>query len=276
MSGAEHFRAVGNNPYSHIEAQPDIKRAKVDFANIRAAVESAGVAVIKTAAPKDYPDGVYTANWALCRNNKAVMAALPGSRRAETPYAQKVLSGLGKEIIHVPGGLHFSGQGDALPCGNFLLVGSGYRTDEAVHTFLADTLGYEVVSLHTVPDLDERGQPAVNAVTGWPDSFFYDIDLVISVLRPDLVAWCPAAFVSESQDKIANLPLEKIEVSLEEAQNFGCNLISTGRTVVMSSYAPQLRAVIEAHGLRTITPEVTELGKGGGFIRCTTLTLDNE
>jgi N-dimethylarginine dimethylaminohydrolase len=70
--------------------------------------------------------------------------------------------------------------------------------------------------------------------------------------------------------------MNKIEVSLAEATTgFACNLVSTGETVIMSAHAPEFQANIEAHGLHTITPDVTELGKGGGYIRCTTLTLDN-
>ena len=43
----------------------------------------------------------------------------------------------------------------------------------------------------------------------------------------------------------------------------------------MGADAPDLRAALEARGLTTVTPTVRELGKGGGYIRCTTLTLDN-
>jgi N-dimethylarginine dimethylaminohydrolase len=41
----------------------------------------------------------------------------------------------------------------------------------------------------------------------------------------------------------------------------------------MSGQAPKLREAIEQQGLKVLTPEVHELPKGGGFIRCTTLTL---
>jgi N-dimethylarginine dimethylaminohydrolase len=58
-------------------------------------------------------------------------------------------------------------------------------------------------------------------------------------------------------------------------EGFACNLVSTGETVVMSAHAPLLQSALELNGLKTITPEVSELGKGGGYIRCTTLTLDN-
>ena len=70
--------------------------------------------------------------------------------------------------------------------------------------------------------------------------------------------------------------MDKIEVSFEEAtKGFACNLVSTGETVIMSAHAPALQAAIEAHGLKTLTSDISELAKGGGYIRCTTLTLDN-
>lgn len=274
MSGIDHFTVEALNPYSDPSQQPKPIQAMEEHAAIQKLLEDAGVEVVKVPSPPACQDGVYTANWALVRGDIAVMSSLPNKRQAEEPFAEQHLSKLGKKIIKAP--YRFSGQGDALPCGNLLFCGSNYRTDPQMHPFLAETLGYEVVSLETVPALDENGQPITNAITGWPDSFFYDIDLALSVLKDDLIAWCPAAFTDESQDKIKALPLQKIEVTLEEAMNgFACNLVSTGETVVMSAKAPLLAAQIEAHGLKVVSPEITELSKGGGYIRCTTLTLDN-
>jgi N-dimethylarginine dimethylaminohydrolase len=129
--------------------------------------------------------------------------------------------------------------------------------------------------------LDGNDTPVINKFSGWPDSFFYDIDLAISILKAPadgqkgLIAWCPEALTAESQTIMRALTdIDKIEVSLDEAKNaFACNMVSTGETVVMSAHAPLLKADIEAHGLKTITPDITELAKGGGYIRCTTLTL---
>jgi N-dimethylarginine dimethylaminohydrolase len=70
------------------------------------------------------------------------------------------------------------------------------------------------------------------------------------------------------------LPIEKIEISVDEAIcGMACNLVSTGETVLMSDRAPAYKAAIEAHGLNTVTPDISELAKSGGCIRCTTLTL---
>jgi N-dimethylarginine dimethylaminohydrolase len=275
MSGTSFFSVKELNSYSDASNQPDPRKAAEEFASIKLSLEQAGVKVIKVAEPAGCQDGIFTANWGLCRGNKVVLSSLPPQRQAEEKWAEKYLQDLGKEIVHAP--YRFSGQGDALPCGNLLFMGSNYRTDSRMRKFIAETLGYEVIGLQTVPELDSLGRPVTNHVTGWPDSFFYDIDLALSVLTPNLIAWCPEAFVPESQDKIHALSLDKIEVSLGEArQGFACNLVSTGSTVIMSAHAPGLKAAIESKGLKVVTPKITELAKGGGYIRCTTLTLDNE
>jgi N-dimethylarginine dimethylaminohydrolase len=274
MSGPKFFRVEELNPYSDVSDQPNVALAVAEFESIKIALESASVNVIKVNEPKGCQDGIFTANWGLCRGNTAILSSLPNMRQAEQPFAKKYLQSLGKKVVEAP--FRFSGQGDALPCGNLLFCGSSYRTDPQMHQFLADTFDYEVVPLQTVPEMNASGAPVTNKVTGWPDSFFYDIDLAISILRDDLVAWCPEAFMPESQEKMRALDIDKIEVSLEEAMHFACNLVSTGETVIMSAAAPKLQAAIEARGLATITPPIHELAKGGGYIRCTTLTLDNK
>jgi N-dimethylarginine dimethylaminohydrolase len=58
-------------------------------------------------------------------------------------------------------------------------------------------------------------------------------------------------------------------------QAYALNLVSTGETVIMNSGAPNFQAALEVRGLRTKALELPELKKGGGSIRCSTLTLDN-
>ena len=274
MSGAEFFSNQAHiNPYYHDESI-DTSRACHEHDQIKQAFVSAGIEVIQVPAPSGCQDGVYTANWGLVRGSKVVLSRLPLARHAEEAYAQKILQDLGYETILVPDNLHFSGQGDSLPCGKYLLAGTGYRSDPAAQQFVADTLGLELIQLHAVPELNPDGHPAINSTSGWPDSFFYDIDLAISVIRDDLIAYCPEAFTPESQAIIENLPVDKIQVSLEEAQSgFACNLVSTGSTVIMSAQAPNLQSELHHRGLHTITPDITELKKGGGYIRCVSLTI---
>ncbi|HMS23294.1 MAG TPA: arginine deiminase-related protein [Candidatus Saccharibacteria bacterium] len=276
MSGADYFNdGFAINALMDATNPVDLAKAKQEHDSIKHAMQSIGVEVIKVHPPRGCQDGVYTANWALCRGDTAVMASLPNKRTDEEDYAAEVLNKLGKRLVFLPKGLKFSGQGDALPCGDYLFAGTGYRTDREVHDLLAKNLDYKVISLQAIPTLDKQKKPVINKITGWPDSFFYDIDLAIAVLSPNLIAWCREAFTPKSQAKIDKLTdIEKIEVSYEEAvKGFACNLVSNGEAVVMSHYAPKLKKDIENAGFKTITIPATELFKGGGYIRCTTLTL---
>lgn len=265
------------NPYMDHNLTVDAARAQTEHDRIKQALIDSGVSVISVDAPEGCQDGVYTANWALVRGKTAIMSRLPNVRKGEEAYAKAILDARGLQTITVPDNLRFSGQGDALACGNYLFMGHGYRTDLAAHSFVAETLGYTGVSLQTIPQLGSDGQPVINADSGWADSFFYDIDLAMAVISPTCIAWCPEAFTEDSQATMrAITDIDKIEVSLSEAQDaFACNLVSTGTHVVMSDRAPVLQAALRARGMTLITPDISELLKGGGYIRCTSLSLNN-
>lgn len=283
MSDARQFNnQLAINPY-YTDEVVDIDSATLEHQSIKQALETVGVEVVQVASPSGSQDGVYTANWALLRGKKAILAKLPKARHAEEEYAKGALQNLGFEVILPPEGLKFSGQGDALACGDYLFCGQGYRSDELAQAFAAESLGYERIQLQTVPQLDTEGEAVINQVSGWPDSFYYDIDLALSIIAGPsehnlgIIAYCPAAFTAESQEILKNLSdFDKIIVSEVEAkQAFACNLLSTGESVVMSARAPRLQAELESRGFTVITPKIAELSKGGGYIRCTTLTLSN-
>ncbi len=285
MSGAEYFDdTYAINAYMDNRVPINRSLATVEHEAIHESLEQAGITVVKVSPPIACQDGVYTANWGLCRDDTVVLSRLPNKRKAEEQYAEKILRNLGKRIIKLPEQVRFSGQGDALPCGNWLFMGTTYRTDLDAQRQVADALSYEVISLQTVPKREFAGfgPITINSVTGWPDSFFYDLDLALAVLRvptldnKGLIAWCPKAFTPESQLKIRSLDIDAIEVSRHEAQKgYACNLVSTGEAVIMTAQAPELQQALEGRGFMVFTPKIQELAKGGGYIRCVTLTLDN-
>jgi len=273
MSGAECFALDQKiNPY-YDDGPVDVARAVIDHDNVAQCLREAGVEVVKVAPPAGAQDGIYTANWALIRNRKAILARLPDARKTEEEYAELVLGNLGYEVVRVPEDWHFSGQGDNLVVGKYLIAGCGYRSDARACEFAADELDLELVQIHAIPEL-ENGVAKINAVSGWPDSRFYDIDLAVAVLRDDLIAYYPDALDEVSRVRMENLPLETIKVDYDEAVNgMACNLVSTGETVIMSSRAPKLRQQIERRGFKVLMPDVREITRGGGFIRCVSLTL---
>ena len=281
MSDALNFSAEqAINPY-YTDSHTVTAVAQAEHDSIREAFESAGIEVILVPSPTTSQDGVYCANWALVRGNKAILARLPDVRKSEEEWARLQLTNLGLKVIDAPEGLKFSGQGDALACGDYLFCGNGYRSDEAAQIFAAETLGYTRIQLQTIPQLDGNGVPVINAISGWADSFFYDIDLALSIIKAPtetekgLIAYCPEAFTEESQNFLSSFTnVDKITISLHEAQHaFACNLVSTGESVIMSAHAPLFAEELRKRGLNVITPEVSELAKGGGYIRCTSLSL---
>jgi len=283
MSDAENFSIDQPiNPYYNLDTL-DVNKATTEHSTIKSLLEQNGVKVTTVTSPVNCQDGVYTANWALVRNGKAILARLPNAREDEEDYAEKVLSDLGLDVTRVPSNYKFSGQGDALACGDYLFCGSTYRSDVEAQEFAANKLGFNRIQLRTIPLLDAEGNEVINKASGWADSFFYDIDLAIAIIKQPsgnqkgLIAFCPNAFTPESVDKIRSLDdIELIEVSITEAEHaFATNLVSTGQTVIMNGRATELASELTRRGLKVVSPNphITELAKGGGFIRCTTLTL---
>lgn len=275
VSGANYFTDDYKiNPY-YADIQIDRAKAIAEHARIIECFRQAGIEVIKVDPPKDCQDGVYTANWALVKDGVAVMARLPEARKAEEAYARQILEGQGITTHLVPEDYLFSGQGDSLRCGKYLFAGCGYRSDPKAQEFAAKTLGLELIQVHAKPQLNADGSIHINPATNHADSFWYDIDLAISVIDEHTIAYCPEALDEESNTKLQALTdIDKIIVDYTECtQGFACNLVSTGKHVIMSAKAPKLKATLEARGLICITPEITELLKGGGYIRCISLWL---
>ncbi|WP_300014093.1 arginine deiminase-related protein [Pseudonocardia sp.] len=254
VSDADNFRVDHEiNPYMSVHDQPDRDAVIGEHAAIVDAHRDAGRRVERLSSAAECPDMVFTANAALVSGDTAVLGRLPPARRDETPHHRRWLRHHGFEVHEAPH--DFSGQGDALPCGNLLLAGHGQRTDRRMHGFLAERLGYRVVSLRTVGPR------------------WYDLDLAVAVIDEQTLAWFPAAFDGPSRDRIRGLGLDLIEVTPAEAGRFALNLISDGSTVTMTDRAPGLAEQLRDRGLAVVPLSTRELAKGGGGVRCTALTL---
>lgn len=257
MCSARYFRIDYEiNPYMDVAVQPDVEAAITEHENIVAAHLAAGRKVEFVDADPSCPDMTYTANAAVVRDGRAVLATLPPERAAETPHHRAWLENQGFEVADTP--YAFSGQGDALACGSLLLAAHGQRTDVRAFRTLTRHLGYEVVGLRTTSPR------------------WYDLDLAVAVIHPgEVLAYHPAALDESSLRTLRGLGMELIEVAPEEAAAFALNLISDGRTVTMTTGAPRLAADLRSLGLTVTELDTTQLRKGGGGVRCTALTLDN-
>ena len=284
VSGADYFtsdqaiNALMNDP------KVDHSRAIEEHRTIVEAFKEARIEVIKVRPPKDCQDGIYTANWALVKDGKAIMSRLPNTRKPEEKYALETLKKLGLKTFVLPDNIRaFSGQGDALICDDYVFTQSPYRTSKEAHKYISEVLHVKsVISLHTKPLRWFKFGPAKNnKITKWPDSPTYDIDLAIAILRSKtenkkaLIAYCPDVFDRKSNRILKSLnDFDKIIVSKEEAMNhFALNLVSTGETVIINSGTKQFNENLMKHGFKVIELDLPELKKGGGSIRCSSLDL---
>ncbi len=285
VSGADYFTDKDAiNALMDSSISVDLEKAILEHQAIVEAFKKAGIEVIKVDPPKDCQDGIYTANWALVRNGKAVMSRLPNTRKPEEAYARKVLENIGLEIIELPTEIRaFSGQGDALSCDDTLFCQSPYRSSKSAHLLVKDILGFKnVLSLQTKPSRwFNFGPKKLNKITRWPDSPTYDIDLAVAILRPKtstspaLIAYCPDVFKASSRKMLKELEgFEKIIVTKDEAlKAFATNLVSTGETVILNSGAPKLKSELLKRDFKVIELALPELKKGGGSIRCSSLAI---
>lgn len=244
------------NPYMNPNLQPDPDLLKVEYNAIVTAHEAAGHTIQFIEPDPSQPDMTYTANSALIRGKTAVLGNLPAERAGEIAHTKRWLESAGYEVIECP--YRFSGQGDALPTGTgAVLKGREWRSDPRSDAFIRDALGYDIIPIRTISD-------------AW-----YDDDLVFGVIRPGLIAVCWEALDEPSVKLLrARTDLEYIDVSLEEAKQFACNLVSDGTTIIMTERSPKLVAELEHRGFTVITLPTTQLKLGGGGIRCTALALD--
>lgn len=276
VSDALYLEPKGINAYESTGDQPDLAGGIAEHQAAIAAYRQAGIQVEQVPSPVNCQDGVFTANWGLTWNGRALLSRLPNLRQSEEPYAEATLEKLGFEVRRASA--LFSGQGDALIIGsNRVLIGDGYRSDAAVAGEIRDWLGLEPIVVRAKPKRRLGGfGPAVrNKVTGLWDSYYYDLDLAVGVIRPNLLAVCFEALTSEGRAAIRGLKdIEIIPVNLHEAkEGLACNLVSTEQTIIISAGAPRLINDLRIRDFQVVALPNHQLRKSGGGFRCISLSL---
>ena len=114
------------NPWMHKEVRVDADRARTQWEDMLANVESAGATTDVMDPVPGLPDLVFTANAGLVDGRRFVLTRFRHSeRRAESRYDAEWFSREGFEVaeLDVELGICFEGAGDALPFGRRLVAG---------------------------------------------------------------------------------------------------------------------------------------------------------
>lgn len=243
------------NAWMDTSNRVDRMRAKTQWQALKKIYESLSWQVEVMPAEPGWPDIVFTANAGLVVDGRVLLSRFRyPERQGETEYDRRWLISAGFEIVEPKN--RFEGEGDALVFGDKILAGSGFRSDASVHPELAATFpGYDVISLRMVR----------------PD--FYHIDTCLGIIDDHTIVLFPDALDSESQDIIRQQARYVIEVDEADAKQFGCNLVSDGKTVVMPSGTSKLAVALQSRGYEVREADISEFLKSGGGVKCLTLTL---
>ena len=230
--------------------------AKAQWTQLRDLLESLGCRIEQVVPRKGLPDMVFTANAGLVVGKKFIRSNFRfAERRGEEEPFEQWFTEHGYEVLHLPEGMYFEGEGDALFCGDVLFCGYRFRSDIRSHQMLGDMLGCLVVSVELVQDR------------------FYHLDTCFCPLPGGGAIWHPEAFDEYGQKAIRNHIVDLIEVSPEEATHFACNAVVLDKEIVLAENSPKLSSALQERGYKTQGLSMTEFIKSGGACKCLTLFI---
>lgn len=241
------------NPWMDTDAPVDAELALKQWELLRETFVGLGHTVHVLPPEDGLPDMVYAANGAF-----SVDGTVYGARFR---YPQRTAEAAAHRAFYVERGWHFAepaeineGEGDFvyLPSayGGMILAGFGFRTEIVAHSEAQEALGRPVVSLRLV------------------DPRFYHLDVALAAVDDGTIAYYPGAFSPASQDVLAQLFPDALIADEADAVEFGLNLVSDGRHVVINADATAMAAKLATAGYTPVPVELGELKKGGGSVKC--------
>jgi N-dimethylarginine dimethylaminohydrolase len=244
------------NPWMHTNNRVDRALAKQQWQQVYDIYTKQLGWDVQLAPPVEHlPDLVFATDCCLMLDGKILLSNFRHpERQPESAQYEQWFKAHGytniKKAAH-----SFEGGGDNLVCGDKILAGYGFRSEPEAADELREYFGREVIPLHIV------------------DPFFYHLDTSVAVLSDETVAFYPPALDAESQARLRAAIPNVIEATREEAEGFGLNAVSDGRTIITSNQSESLLNKYRAAGFEVIGISILEFRKSGGGVKCMTLEL---
>ncbi len=244
------------NPWMSRRQSADPAEARRQWQQLRDTLQQLNGGTEVIAPQPKLPDMVFTANAGLVVGNRFIRSNFRHpERQGEAAHFEAWFREHGYEIVRLPEGLFFEGEGDALFCGDLLFCGYRFRSDIRSHQQIGELLGCLVVSVELV------------------NPRFYHLDTCFCPLPDGTAVWSPDAFDDYGQRAIRQHIADSIEVSNEEAHRFACNAIVLDKEVILPEGCPELTEALGCRGYRVRALPMTEYLKAGGACKCLTLFL---
>jgi len=233
---------------THIERVPvDAGLAHRQWERYVHALRSEGWETVEVPAADECPDAAFVEDTVVVYGDLAVIAR-PGAdeRKPETAGTEQTLIQLGYRMarIEAPGTLD---GGDVLKHGGTVWVGTGGRTNQEGVDQLAALLAPQGATVVGVPCT--KVLHLKSAVTALPDGTVVGFEPLVD----DPGVW--EEFLAVPEEPGAHV------------------VLLDGETVLMSSSAPQTRALYKERGLRVVTVDISEFEKLEGCVTCLSVRL---
>lgn len=231
---------------------PAIARAMVQHADYCAALEAAGLALVRLDADSSHPDSTFVEDTAIV-TAEGIVVTRPGapSRAGEVASIALAFRRLGLDFasIEAPGTLD---GGDVCESDGDFLIGLSERTNEEGASQLRAILsgwGYSAatIDIRTIPGL-------LHLKTGLSDLG----DGRLTAIAPLL-----------SHPALANFEL----VPVDDQEAYAANCIRVNDRVLLAAGFPQLAARLRALGYAVVTLEMSEFQKMDGGLSCLSLRI---
>lgn len=257
MCSPEHYSIRYEiNPWMKISRQIDPEKADHQWNSLYDILNGLVHKIHLMKPVSELPDMVFTANAGLPVKRRFFLSRFRYRQRSsEAEHFKKWFKERKFQVVELPQGIFFEGAGDALFLGNTLFAGYRYRSDIRAHSFIAETLGIQVLSLELV------------------DKRFYHLDTCFAPLNRESALYFPGAFDRYAQKVIQeNIP-DPIRIPSREALRFVCNAVVIGRNVVIHAGCPRTGTMLADRGFKVHETDLSEYIKAGGSAKCLTLQI---
>jgi N-dimethylarginine dimethylaminohydrolase len=241
------------NPWMKI-GSVDQKKAEDQWKNLINEYRKLNLKIEFIKPSKDCPDMVFAADQAITIDRKKIL--LSRFRYQERAKENMIYADWFKKnkytIIELPAGLFFEGGGELQRWRDYVLISTGFRTNQQAALAVGKILNKKVISLKLI------------------DKHFYHLDTCLFALNKDTVFYYPPAFSETSRSILQKTIPNLIEFNTDEINNFSANSVVVDSTVIMQTGNNKMAKQLGKLGYRTIKINVGEFVKAGGGIHCLT------
>jgi len=244
-------------------AEPDAAAIAREHEAFCELLDGAGIEVIFAESPARNPDAIYTYDPALVADSGALL--LHPAKKCRRGEVEAMAADFERARVPIAGRLEDPEWAEGGDCcwldESTLLVGCGYRTNEAGIARLRELLPGVEVLVFDLPHWRGRGE-------------VMHLMSLISPLAPDLAVVYPPLVPTRLAQLLEERGVELVAVPDEEFDSMGSNVLALAPRVALAVDGnPETRRRMERAGVDVVVYKGGELSKGDGGPTCLTRPL---